>query len=171
MKNYDYSQNGAYYLTICTNNRKCLFEDDFIKQMVYEWWQELSKKFSNVELDEFVVMPNHLHGIVVLVGADLCVCPSGGHGRSIPRIVQWFKTMTTNQYIKNIKKYGWKPFDKKLWQRNYYEHVIRNDDELNRIREYIMNNPLKWEFDENNPINLKTNSIEGRTHRFAPTIQ
>ena len=67
---------------------------------------------------------------------------------SLPKIVQWFKTMTTNEYIRRIKQDGWKPFTGKLWQRNYYEHIIRNEIELKRIREYIINNPLKWEFDQ-----------------------
>ncbi len=65
--------------------------------------------------------------------------------------MQWFKTMTTNDYINNVKNNGWRPFYRKLWQRNYYEHVIRNENELIRIREYIMNNPLKWSLDLENP--------------------
>ena len=67
-------------------------------------------------------------------------------------IVQWFKTMTTNEYIRNVKQDHWQPFNGKLWQRNYYEHIIRNEDELNRIREYIINNPAQWEFDQENPV-------------------
>ena len=66
--------------------------------------------------------------------------------------------MTTNEYIQNVTNRGWKPFDKKLWQRNYYEHVIRDENELNRIREYIINNPLQWELDENNPRRKSTSS-------------
>jgi len=71
-------------------------------------------------------------------------------GSSIPKIVQWFKTMTTNEYIRRVKQDGWKPFNGRLWQRNYYEHIIRNEIELNQIREYIMNNPLKWLLDREN---------------------
>ncbi|MGB9853103.1 MAG: transposase, partial [Candidatus Kapaibacteriota bacterium] len=70
-------------------------------------------------------------------------------GSPLHKIVQWFKTMTTNEYIRNVKNNGWEPFDKKLWQRNYYEHIIRNEKELNKIREYIINNPLNWTSDEN----------------------
>ena len=147
LKDYDYLQDGYYYLTICTQNRQCLFENDSVKQMIYKWWNELSVKFKNIELDEFIIMPNHIHWIIFLVGADLCVCPNekqGEHtGSPLHVIVQWFKTMTTNEYIQNVKNRGWKPFDKKLWQRNYYEHVIRDENELNRIREYIINNPLQ----------------------------
>ena len=90
--------------------------------------------------------------------ADTQVCPlrkiekNGEYtlGSSIPTIVQWFKTMTTNEYIRQVKQNDWKPFNGKLWQRNYYEHIIRNEIELNQIREYIMNNPLKWEYDQEN---------------------
>jgi hypothetical protein len=118
-------------------------------------------------------MPNHFHGIIIIVGADLRVCPEnadlrvcpdinnndnyrgehigqGEHiGSPLHKIVQWFKTMTTNDYIKNVRTYNWKPFNKKLWQRNYYEHIIRNEIELDKIREYILNNPMNWEIDEN----------------------
>ena len=71
------------------------------------------------------------------------------------RFVSWFKRMTTNEYIQNVKNNGWQPFDKKLWQRNYYEHIIRNENELNRVRGYIINNPLKWSLDLENPVHNK----------------
>jgi len=70
-------------------------------------------------------------------------------GSPIHRVVQWFKTMTTNEYIRGVKQNGWQPFPGKLWQRNYWERIIRDENELNRIRQYIINNPLKWETDEN----------------------
>ena len=98
-----------------------------------------------------------------LVGADRCVCPikeSGEHkGSPLQKIVQWFKTMTTNEYIRGVKQRGWKPFHGKLWQRNYWEHIIRDDEELNRIREYIGNNPIQWELDNENPDNSKFDRI------------
>ena len=114
-------------------------------------------------MDVFVVMPNHFHEIINIVGADLCVCPDknknlkeGEHtGSPLHEIVQWFKTMTTNEYVRNVKQQNWPPFIGRLWQCNYYEHIIRNEDELNRIREYIINNPLYWSEDENNPLNIK----------------
>jgi REP element-mobilizing transposase RayT len=99
-----------------------------------------------------------MHFIIINVGADLRVCPngSGKHvywgehtGSPLRDIIQWFKTMTTNEYIRNVKNNGWKTFDGKLWQRNYYEHIIRNEQEMNEIREYIINNPLNWQEDEN----------------------
>lgn len=168
LKEYDYSQTGAYYVTICVNEREFLFgtiknqkmELNGAGRMVHKWWSALLHKFNNVELDEFVIMPNHMHGIILIVGADLRVCPDhsrqGAHtGAPLHRLVQWFKTMTTNEYIRGVELYGWQPFSRKLWQRNYYEHIIRNDNEMNRIREYIINNPFQWDEDEYNPENLK----------------
>ncbi len=153
--------------------------------MLTRTWIELTHRFPDVNVDEFVIMPNHIHGIVLInteglsvnqgepVGADLRVCPlfdtgimgehtgpliqQGEHtGSPLHRIVQWYKTMTTNYYIQGVKNSGWEQFSGKLWQRNYYEHIVRNDEELNAVREYIMNNPLKWESDSENPLNLKT---------------
>lgn len=75
----------------------------------------------------------------------------GAHvGAPLPEVVQWFKTMTTNEYIRGVKQLGWAAFDGKLWQRNYYEHVIRNDDDYNRIHNYIENNPANWTIDDEN---------------------
>ena len=143
-------------MNICTQNRQNYFQDKFAIEMITKWWYILPGKFPNVEIDEFIVMPDHIHGIIVIVGADPSVCPNikygkhvglqtpGKHvGLPIQEIVQWFKTMTTNEYIRNVKNLGWKPFDGKLWQRNYYEHIIRDEKELYRIRQYIKNNPLE----------------------------
>ncbi len=168
---YDYSQEGAYFLTICVQDRESLFGevvDDAVKlneagQMVEKWWQELSHKFPQVEIDENVVMPNHFHGVLVIVGADLRVCPNqeGAHvGAPLQKpavgdIVRWFKTMSTNEYIRGVKEKNWTPFPGKLWQRNYYEHVIRNESSLNDIRSYIQANPMRWAEDEENPANIE----------------
>lgn len=204
LKEYDYSGNGAYFVTICTQNRDCLFgeisgedmEMNAAGRLVAEWWAKLPDKFNGVSLDEFRIMPNHFHGIVVLVGAppcgcpddvdlvgaDPCVCPpltagegesmegahiegahiegahiegahiKGAHmGAPLHRMVQWFKTMTTNAYIRGVKDHNWPPFPGRLWQRNYYERIIRDEDELTAIREYIINNPARWAEDKENP--------------------
>jgi len=123
-------------------------------EMVEKWWLKLTGKFKDIELDQFVSLPNHFHGIILIVGADLSVCPEdskGEHtGSPLHEMIQWFKTMTTNEYIRGVKQLGWIPFDRKLWQRNYYEHIIRNEKELHRIREYIQNNQLKWALDREN---------------------
>ena len=168
LKGYDYSQAGAYFVTLCTHNKECLFGEiangavrlNDEGRMVERWWLELSKKFPTIEIDQYIIMPNHLHGIIwvqyqKVVGADLRVCPDvtqGAHtGAPLPTIVQWFKTMTSNEYIRNVKSNGWPPFQGKLWQRNYYEHILRNENELIRTSEYILNNPARWAEDENNP--------------------
>ncbi|HUT62374.1 MAG TPA: transposase [Anaerolineae bacterium] len=88
-------------------------------------------------------------------------------GSPLHRIVQWFKTMTTNEYIKQIKKGMLAPFLGKLWQRNYYEHIIHNNDELNKIREYIQNNSLKWEFDIENPQRICIDELENVIFKYT----
>jgi REP-associated tyrosine transposase len=161
LKGYDYSRAGIYFVTICSQNRAFLFGNvadgnillNDAGRMIEKWYIELENKYPNVRCDQFVCMPNHVHFIIFNVGADLCVRPdSGAHaGAPLPEIVQWFKTMTTNEYIRCVKQHGWPPFAGKLWQRNYYEHIVRSENELNRIREYITNNPKQWESDRENP--------------------
>ena len=153
MKNYDYAQAGAYFVTICSQNRECLFGNIRNGEMhlngpglmLKKWWLELTNKFKNIEMDKYVIMPNHLHEIIFIVGADLCVCPNnktthiktthavgadlcvcpngsqvcpdnnksiktgnhmrtkGAHtGAPLHRVIQWFKTMSTNDYLKHI---------------------------------------------------------------------
>ncbi|HFE37725.1 MAG TPA: hypothetical protein ENK06_04795, partial [Gammaproteobacteria bacterium] len=171
LKNYDYSQAGLYFVTIVTQNRECLFgdivDDEIVLndagEMVEKWFFELENKFPDIRCQSMVVMPNHFHCIIQNVGADLCVCPdlrvcpdSGEHiqgehiGSPLPVVVQWFKTMTTNEYIRGVKNKNWRRFDRKLWQRNYWEHIIRNEYEYQRIAQYILNNPKQWAMDKLN---------------------
>jgi len=177
LKGYDYSSEGAYYVTIVAQGRECLFGeivDGEMKlneagEMVVRWWNELPNKFPNIELGEFVVMPNHFHGIIFImanVGADLRVCPDGEENTStqkgehvgsplrktLSQMVQWFKTMTTNEYIRGVKQSNWKPFIGKVWQRNYYEHIIRNEKELQQKTDYILVNPSRWDEDDENAM-------------------
>jgi len=177
LKNYDYSQAGAYYVTICTEGRECLFGEvvdgkmvlNDGGQMVQAVWSEMPVNYSGVEIDQFIAMPNHIHGIIVLlsVGAGPCACPvetnteipKKGQPRgvapttkiSLPDAVHHFKSFTTTKYRIGVDKYNWHPFPGKFWQRNYYEHIIHNEDELNRIREYIIQNPAQWDEDVENP--------------------
>jgi putative transposase len=161
LRDYDYSQEGAYFVTIGTHGRECLFgevvDNTMILnepgQIVQKWWQVLESKFSYIETDAYVIMPNHFHGIVVVVGADPRVCPNlGAHiGAPLPKIIQWFKTMTTNEYIRYSKDNFEPSSGAKLWQRNYYEHVIRNEKALHAIRTYIESNPAQWINDPENP--------------------
>ena len=152
LKNYDYASDGAYFVTICAQNKEYMFgnvvDEKMIlnpaEEMIKKWLFELKNKFKNIELDEYIIMPNHIHLIIFIMNS--------AHG--VPQIIQWFKTMTTNEYIRNVKQSNWKPFDKKLWQRNYYDRIIRNEKELDKIRKYVFENPLKWKLDKNNPENL-----------------
>jgi putative transposase len=153
--------------------------------MINNWWNKLPQKFTNVVLNDYIIMPNHIHG-VILVGADPCVCPKnhiiindskmnpsveqidsfdnnrGEHvGSPLPKpvslsqIIHWFKTMTTNEYIRNVKQNDWLSYKEHLWQRNYYEHIVRDKDELHRIQKYIIENPLNWDSDDENPHNTR----------------
>ena len=158
-------------MTMCVQDRACLFgrikgnvfEPYEAGAMVEKWYNEINMKYAGVEPCEYTIMPNHLHAIIVTtddsidrVVADLRVCPYnnlptdlGGHaGPPLQMIIQWFKTMTTNEYIRGVKKHGWTPFRNRLWQRNYYERIIRDDAEHRRIAEYITNNPMKWKDDK-----------------------
>ena len=150
LKGYDYSQLGGYYITLVAQNREHFFGGIFegkvvlndAGKMIQLSWQNLPNRFSNIELDERVIMPNHLHGIINIVKQESV---------SIADVVGAFKSITTHEYILGVKNSGWPPFEKRLWQRNYWEHIIRNEKELDRIREYIINNPIKWQADAENP--------------------
>jgi putative transposase len=175
---HDYSTPGQYFVTICAENRQELFgtiENDKmvwndVGNMINIWWQKMFRTYQNRIIDEYIIMPNHIHGIINIVGGNPCVAPmqneklgnnqkisnngrTHGSAPTISDMIKWFKTMTTNQYIQNVKNNNWIPFNKRFWQRNFYDHIIRNDKSLNNIREYIINNPAKWDNDEHNPNN------------------
>ena len=141
LKHYDYSQNGCYFITICTNNRECLFNIRTPQQlhnenllspdaMIEKWLLKLEKKFVDIKINEYVIMPNHIHFII-----EKCGCHFADDNANIQKIVAWFKTMTTNEYIKNVKQNIYTPFNKKLWQSSYYEHIIRNEHDYAQIAE------------------------------------
>ena len=171
LKGYDYTQPGAYFVTICTHGQMCVFGDiinDDVKlspagQIAHREWMRLDTRFHYIDLDEFVIMPNHIHGIIIITcrGTAVnminkaheisCRAPTGEQfgkpiSSSIPTIIRSYKSSVT--FRVNRLRY---PLAKPLWQRNYFEHIIRNDDELNRARRYILNNPLQWHLDEENP--------------------
>jgi len=157
LRGYEYSQSGTYFITICTHNRELLFESESVDNMLKNFWEKLPTKFSMVQLDEFVVMPNHVHGII-MIGQPRGVAPTenitGQQNDVFPTlgdVMDWYKTMTTNAYINGVKSNQWGRFKERFWQRNYFERVIRDDEDLNRIRQYIIDNPTKWGEDENNP--------------------
>ena len=158
---YDYAQPGAYFITLCTRQRECLFgeiRDGAMRlneagQIVAREWRTTAQIRENIELDAWVVMPNHLHGILVISdcrGTARCAPAIERFGQpvagSIPTIVRSFKAAVT-KHINNLHSTSAVP----LWQRNYWEHVIRDKADLHRIREYIENNPASWELDALHP--------------------
>jgi REP element-mobilizing transposase RayT len=211
---FDYSH-GGFFVTIRTEGGRCLLGEAVhggvrlspAGEMVTVTWRALPERFPGMLLDELVVMPNHLHAILMLgtvagpgrspVGANLVFAPTPSRAQrgdhkdrgegdhkdrgegdhkdrgegdhkdrgegdhkdrpygtaegSLGRVVQAFKSLTTHEYIAAVKAHGWPIFAGRLWQRNYWEHVIRDAPDLNAIREYIANNPLRWVLDEENP--------------------
>ena len=131
-------------------------------------WHELPIFYHGIRTDQFQIMPNHLHGIIVIVGDGPRAVPNEArfnpNGQpqgvvptlSLSKVIHRFKTLTTRLYIRGVQNNGWEPFDKKLWQRSFYDHVIRTDESLEDIRAYIKNNPLNWASDEENAANRKT---------------
>ena len=198
LKGYDYSQKGLYFVTICTQNRECLFGEiienkinlNIAGKMVENIWLEISQIFPDTKLHEYIIMPNHFHAIVEIttqniktpVGAHSISAPNNAHSISarnnakrpetdsigaeidsaptvtgmmmgdgnvsLPKIMQTFKRYTTIEYIKMVKQNLLPPFEKRIWQRNYYEHIIRDEKSYRNIAEYIINNPLKWKEDD-----------------------
>ncbi len=182
----DYSQPGAYFVTIVTQDRAPLFGQivngemypSAAGRMVLRWFYELEHRYPCLKCDAVVCMPDHIHFVIFImdstrqrnrVGATLCGRPAvdsldqhppclgdqyppwlGDHiGSPLPSlpdlgdIVGWFKTMTTNEYIRGVKHHGWPSFNGRLWQRNYYDHIVRTHESLSRIRRYIIDNPRR----------------------------
>ena len=174
LQGYDYAQVGAYFVTIVTQGRECLFGDVVDGEMVLNEygqiivgeWERTADIRPNVSLDVFIAMPNHIHGIIMIADGrgTLQRAPTTERfgqptSNSIPTIIRLFKSVTT----KRINEVRGRPGGA-VWQRNYYEHIIRDEDDLCRIREYIVNNPLQWEVDRENP---STNATQAST-RLQP---
>jgi REP element-mobilizing transposase RayT len=179
LRGYDYSQSGLYFITICCYQRECLFGEVINSQMILnnsgelvkEEWLKSAEIRKEIELGGFVIMPNHFHGIVIInqeinknIGNNQN--PLGANGRSplqtiqssqqqismkpksLSSLIAGFKSATTKK-INIIRSTPKNP----VWQRNYYDHIIRNDQSLERIREYVQNNPLSWKNDQLHPNN------------------
>ena len=213
LQGYDYSQAGAYFVTICTQNRECLFGDivngemrlNEVGRVVESVWDGLPGHYAHVELDAMVIMPNHFHGVIVLtpVGAgDVGAGDVGAGGvragdvragdvragdvraglkpaptptavrHGLSEIVRALKTFSSRRINELRQTPG-----SKLWQRNYWEHIVRNESELNRIREYILANPAHWELDKLHPdqsefcMDCTAGSRTGRTQIREPSAQ
>ncbi len=163
LRGYDYSQEGAYFVTICTHNRESLFGDivDGEKElnelgiMVENEWEKLNQRFPNVRLDESVVMPNHVHGIIWLVhlfivGAGLALPGNRGAASGAPTlgdVIRTFNSISAIRMNRRLSRTG-----PPVWQRNYYEHIIRDERNLKAIRHYIRMNPSNWADDPENPF-------------------
>ena len=176
LRGYDYSQPGAYFVTICTQNRLSVFGRIADGKMILDEpgaianseWKKLDQRFPQIELDEYIIMPNHIHGIIIItdtVGAihELPIHPSDIENglqpdvteenspairrrMTLPRVIGFYKMNSAKAINIALKTPG-----KHRWQRNYYEHIIRNNDSLNRIRRYIHENPSQWSNDSENP--------------------
>ena len=183
---YDYGQAGAYFVTLVVHQGRCLFGEivgtemrlNAAGTMAASTWETLPCQFPVVELDAIVVMPNHIHGILMLnpleeaspkddrrvAGPDApsrattTVAPTAD-GSTLGNVIGAYKSVTTVEYGRGVKGCGWPPFSGRLWQRNYYEHVIRNDASLQRIREYLHNNPARWSFDRENLQAVKPQAL------------
>ena len=147
LPDYDYGQEGSYFITLCTHGRACLFQMErtvgnglcavpYSNQILHKWIMETAHKFPNITIDKYVIMSDHLHMIVTIRERHI--------GRSLPDVMRYFKAMTTNQYIRDVKQGLLPSFQGKLWQKSYYDHVIRNQQDYNEVWEYIQNNPTKW---------------------------
>jgi REP element-mobilizing transposase RayT len=169
---YDYSQPGAYFVTICAYQRQCLFGEIVDGQIILnqygaivaDEWQKSSMIRREIELDGWVVMPNHFHGIVIIqnpvktngnvnVGANgrsplRDNAPVQMKSKSLSSLMAGFKSITTKK-INILRDTPATP----LWQRNYYEHIIRDRDAMDKIHQYIVNNPVSWERDQLHPDN------------------
>ena len=178
LKNYDYSQEGAYYVTIVTWQREFLFGDVVNQEMmlslygeiVQKWWEEIPVHFSNVETGAFVIMPNHVHGVIYILDErrgtvsvphdNVTQYALGGETPplrafdgipTLGQIVAYFKYQSTKEMNK-VENTGTVT---KFWQRNYYEHIIRDEKDLQNKSDYIESNPLLWDEDDENPANVK----------------
>lgn len=180
-RKHNYTSPGLYYVTICIQDHRCLLgnvESGVMRlsgagRMVDGAWLNIPHQFPTMQLDEYVVMPNHFHGIVQIreesrvaeVGATREVAVTAreqnsktlragsGHFSLLGNLIGAFKSLTTDEYIRGVHRLGWGKFQGHFWQRNYYDHVVRDHNELEKIREYISQNPLIWTCDRYNPEN------------------
>jgi len=169
LPDYDYSSPGAYFITSCSRDREFLFEEAEAKRAVESAWHSLLDVFGGIELDEFVVMPNHVHGVICILeggayrlhpstwripcGDEQLLAPTNGDmiehkTATLGNIIGAFKTTAATRINKLHHQLG-----AIVWQKGYYEHIVRNDRELGRIREYIRQNPQQWKEDRDNPTN------------------
>jgi putative transposase len=166
LKGYDYSANGAYFITICVHHRECLLGEIHDGEMILNYygaivkdiWGSLPDRVSDIELDEYVIMPNHFHAIISIdkspesteIHKDLNVDDIKARRKMIlPKVVGRFKMLTAKTINQSREIEG------AFWQRNYYERVIRSEEDCQIIRQYIINNPVQWEMDEHYIVRIE----------------
>lgn len=182
LRGYDYSKSGAYFITICVKNRECILSEinknvgaglapalrlnsvgkpiyvnrlTGIGGIVEKNWNEISDHYPHVRVDDYVIMPNHLHGVVVIESYTQSMFFERAGASPAPtlgQIIGMFKSKCAIDYLKYIESNNLNIVGN-LWQRNYYERIIRDENDLKRIREYIRNNPSSWDEDEENQAN------------------
>lgn len=184
LQTWDYSNDGAYFVTICTKNREHYFGEIKNEKLTatesakicLQFWQDLPNHYQNCFLDEFVIMPNHVHGIIMIDNDaytppvetipvktihELSLRGRGQKQKNMDEYRKFRRQMTLSKIIGRFKMQTAKKINEyqntqgqTFWQSRFYDRIVRDSDELNRIREYIINNPLQWEMDKNNPENL-----------------
>ncbi len=153
LKNYNYSQMGCYFVTICTKDRiECFgkicdekIELNSFGRIAQKVWQAIPEHFENVLPDEFIIMPNHVHGILTIEVGNRHACSLAvkREHQTLPVVIGSYKSAVTKQINEAMP-------DKFYWQRSFFDHVIRSDEELNKVREYIIGNPRQWDKDIEN---------------------
>ncbi len=158
LPHYDYSMPGAYFVTACTKDREFLFEHSNRKLAVESAWQSVLDVFADIELNEFVVMPNHIHGIVCIKGEGSYRLHPGTWKNNVnpkyetlSNIIGAFKTTAATR-VNKLRGLVGVP----VWQQSFYDRIIRNDREFEYIQKYIQNNPIKWAEDRDNPASPKS---------------
>ena len=143
LEQYDYSSHGAYFVTVCTHERAELFgeagQPSEVADKMKEVFEAVLEKYTYMRCPQYVVMPNHLHALIVI--EDM----KNVSDKSIAEFMRSFKSQSTVEYIRMVKAGKAKPFEGKLWQRSYYDHVIRNEQDFQEVWKYIAENPLRWQ--------------------------
>jgi len=181
LRGYDYTNAGMYFITLCVQERLFLFGNiinyqmqlNSAGQMLLRTWEGIGETYPGVATDRFVIMPNHMHGIIVLLAGQLGPGPVPSEQRCkvlaadppveqtpLYDVIKRFKTYTATLYREGVRGEGWQPYAGKLWQRGYYEHIIRDAKSLGEIRYYIINNPRRWQFDRENPKRIKEDPFD-----------
>jgi REP element-mobilizing transposase RayT len=147
LRGYDYTRSGFYFVTVATHNRRSLFGQiinaemraNDAGRMIARVWTEIPAHYAGVAVDTFALMPDHVHGIVRLFESS-----ESARALSLSDVIHRFKTLTPTRYIEGVRTFGWPAFQRRLWARSYYEHVVRHEASLARIRAYIVENPTRW---------------------------